>query len=97
MAVMHSDFPYPAENLQTKIVEERYYANLFERGTNTASIGSAYVQQIPRIEAVSVSKPVSARIAKFKKAGLLGCLNDIGVNSENYKGFLQDSYIKNND
>jgi|GEM_PF-4738049 len=97
MPVMHSDFPYPAENSHTKIVEERFYANLFERGINTASIGSVYVQQIPNIEAVSVSKPVSARMARFKKAGLLGCLNNIDVNSKNYKEFLQDSYIKNND
>ncbi len=41
--------------------------------------------------------PLSPLMARFKKAGLLGCFDGTGVNSQNYKEILNGSPRKKKD
>jgi len=97
MAVLHLDFPSASMNKQSRIVEERFYAELVYRVPDTASVGIVYMQQIPHIDTTSQPRPMSARMARFKKAGLIGCFNNTGVNSGSCKDIIQDSYNKKSD
>jgi hypothetical protein len=91
MATLSLDFTVTPMNDQSKIIEERSYGELVDKARDSFSVGWVYVQQVPNVK--SESKVVSTRMARFKKAGLIGCFNDTGVNSDNYKEILRDSYI----
>ena len=97
MAAPHVDFPYASINEQSRSIEERFYIELVNKVPDTASVSVVYLQQIPHVDTSSKSQPLSARMARFKKAGLIGCLNDTGVNSGNYREIIRDSYNKKSD
>ena len=46
----------------------------------------AYAKKIPNLQ-LTPSKQ-SSKLNKFRKAGLIGCLNDSGLTSKNYKDEL---------
>jgi hypothetical protein len=46
----------------------------------------AYAKEIPNLQLISSKK--SSKLEKFRKAGLIGCLNDSGLTSKNYKDEL---------
>ena len=78
----------PAINEQSKIIEERYYKDLVHEAYGI-SMAEVYVQQVPNVR--SESSQMSNRMAKLKKAGLIGCLNDTGITSSNYKKNIYES------
>lgn len=80
--------PVPPMNAEYQRIEIDFQGNLFEGGSggNSSSVMEAYVQQIPNMKVIS-SKRVS-KLAKFKAAGLIGCLNDSSITSTNYKDEL---------
>ncbi len=83
MAVLYTDHPpYRAQSVQ-----ERFHAELADRIPGSSSVGIVYMQQIPNVYTIT-EIPLSPRMARFKKAGLLGCFDGTGVNSENYRDFL---------
>lgn len=83
MAMLHTDnIPPPIPR-----TEERFYQELAERMPGNCSVSVAYFHQIPYVNIVT-EIPLSPRMARFKKAGLLGCFDGTGVNSENYKDFI---------
>ncbi len=81
-------FPYDF-SASTPTVEERFHKQLADRIPGNSSVGIAYLQQIPSVHVVS-EVPLSPLMARFKKAGLLGCFDNTGINSENYKEFLDE-------
>jgi hypothetical protein len=72
-----------------RIVEERFHSELADRMPCNSSVGMAYLQQIPSIHVISEA-PLSPLMARFKKAGLLGCFDNTGINSKNYKELLDE-------
>lgn len=84
------DFISPI-NEDSKAIEERFYEELVNRAYNSISAPEVYTKQVPNVRSETKDKPTSARMARFKKAGLIGCFNNTRVNSENYKNFLFNS------
>ena len=84
--------PTPSINSDYQVVEERHYKNLFVSGNDCSSsiVMEAYVKEIPNLQLISSKK--SSKLEKFRKAGLIGYLNDSGLTSKNYK----DELYKNN-
>ena len=78
--------PVPPFNSEYQIVEERLYEGLLTSCNECHSTGitHAYVREIPNFKIASL-KTTSSKLDKFRKAGLIGCLNDTGLTSENYK------------
>jgi hypothetical protein len=89
MAVLYSGFS--PENIQ--VVEERFYTDLANKIPDNMSVGFAYAKEIQFVDTTS-EIPLSPRMARLKKAGLLGCFDGTGVTSENYKEILHESYLK---
>jgi len=92
MVAISSDFSATPINEQSKIIEERYYGDLVHQACDCFSIPRVYAQQVPNIRSEPEAKPMSNRMAKLKKAGLIGCLNDTGVTSNNYKEIIHGSF-----
>lgn len=44
----------------------------------------ACLRNIPNVKIIA-SEPIPSKLDKFRKAGLIGCLNDTGLTSDNYK------------
>ena len=76
---------------KVKSSRERFYGDLVCRAYDSFSIPQVYVQQVPNIRSKTESKPISSRMARLKKAGLIGCLNDTGITSSNYKEIIHGS------
>lgn len=79
----------PPINEESKKIDQRYYDELMNKAYDSISMASIYVQQIPNIRLEL--KPISNRMIRFKKAGLIGCLNETGVTSSNYKKVIYNS------
>lgn len=92
MIAIPFDFSATPINEQSKIIEERYYGDLVHQAYDCFSIPRVYVQQVPNIRSESEAKPMSSRMARLKKAGLIGCLNDSGITSSNYKTIIYGSF-----
>lgn len=90
MFIFPVDFPTPPINQQSKIIEERYYEELVSTAIDSRN-SMVYLQQVPNVQTQIKSKPISNRMAKLKKAGLIGCLNDTEVTSRNYKKIICES------
>lgn len=88
MVTIAIDFAPPI-NQQSKIIEECYYDDLMDTAFYSVSMAPVYVQQVPNVR--TESKPMSTRMSKLKKAGLIGCLNESGVTSSNYKEVIYGS------
>ncbi len=73
-------------NSEYQIVEERLYEELLTSCNECLSSGliTAYVKEIPNLKIVPL-EPVPSKLDKFRKAGLIGSLNDTGLTSKNYK------------
>jgi hypothetical protein len=54
----------------------------------------AYIREIPNLKIVPL-KTAPSKLAKFHKAGLIGCLNDSGLTSENYKNEIYKDNLSN--
>lgn len=78
--------PISAFNPESQIIEKRLYEDLLTSCNECHSPGitQAYVKEIPNLKIVR-SKAKPSKLDKFRKAGLIGCLNDTGLTSENYK------------
>lgn len=82
-------------NYESKTIEERYYYSLVVEAYNTFSIPQLYAQQVPNVRLNELkSKPISKRMAGLRRAGLIGCLNNSGITSSNYKDVIQESFSK---
>lgn len=51
-------------------------------------MASIYLKQVPNIKSETKLPPVSSRMDRLKKAGLIGCFDDTGVDSSNYKEII---------
>ena len=81
--------PTPPLNSEYQIAEIRLYEELLNN-YNSPDVVKAYIKEIPNIRVVPAKKHIS-KLEKFRKAGLIGCLNDTGLTSENYKSeFYKD-------
>jgi hypothetical protein len=80
------DCPSRPLNKQSKAIENRYHENLVRGAYSSLSMPEVYLKQVPNIELRE--KPVSKRMQKLKKSGLIGCLNDSEVTSTNYKDLI---------
>lgn len=78
--------PIPPYNSEYQTIEERLFEDLLRAGNDCNSPGviKAYIQEIPNLKIVPL-KTAPSKLARFRKAGLIGCLNDTGLTSENYK------------
>jgi len=78
--------PIPPLSSEYQIIEERLYEDLLLacNDCNSPGVITAYVREIPNLKIVPL-KTAPSKLAKFRKAGLIGCLNETGVTSENYK------------
>lgn len=78
--------PAPPLNSEYQIIEERLYESLLTSCNECHSPGitQAYIREIPNFRIVSLETTPS-KLDKFRKAGLIGCLNDTGLTSKNYK------------
>lgn len=85
------DFPIIPINPQSKIIEERFYDELVNKAYDSISMPQLYVQQLPNVKS-ELEKPMSRRMSRFKQAGLIGCLDDSGVTSSNYKEIMYGSF-----
>ena len=79
-----------------QIIEERLYEDLLIAGNDCNSPGviTAYIKEIPNLKIVPL-KPPPSKLAKFRKAGLIGCLNDTGLTSKNYKNEIYKDNLSN--
>ena len=76
-------------NQQSRNIDERYYIELVNIALDSSSsVANVYLMQVPNVRPELKSKPVSNRMAKLKKAGFIGCLNETGVTSSNYKEII---------
>jgi hypothetical protein len=91
MVLPSIDFSVTPINLQSKLIEERFFYELINKSIDSIAMAEVYVQYIPNIRSESKPKPISSRMAKFKEAGLIGCLNDSGITSSNYKEIMYGS------
>lgn len=84
----HSISPISSEY---QIVEERLYENLFLSGydCNNVAVMEAYAKEIPNFLVISSKK--ASKLDKFRKGGLIGCLNSSGLTSKNYKDELYNN------
>ncbi len=80
-------------NQQSRIIEERFCHELIDKAIDSIAMPEVYIQYVPNIRSESRSKPLSSRMARFKKAGLIGCLSDSGVTSTNYKEVMYGTII----
>ena len=80
-----SNNPTPSFNHECHYVEERLYKELLISSNeyNSPGIIRAYVKEIPNLKIVSLES--TSKLDKFRKAGLIGSLNESGITSENYK------------
>lgn len=85
------NFPVTPINPHSQIIEERYFNDLVKKAYDSTSIAPVYIRQVPNIRAETKSKPMSKRMSRLKKAGLIGSLNDTGVTSSNYKEIIMGS------
>lgn len=78
--------PTPPFNYEYRVIEERLYGGLLTSCNECHSPGitQAYIKEIPNLTITS-SETTPSKLGKFRKAGLIGCLNDTGLTSENYK------------
>jgi hypothetical protein len=91
MAVFSPDFSTAPINQQSKVIEERFFEELVSTSRNSLSIAQeVYAHQVPNVR--SEAKPMSARMARFRQAGLIGCFNGTGVTSSNYKEIIYGSF-----
>lgn len=81
-----NDNPTPPFNSEYQIVEERLYEDLLDSCSECHSPGiiQAYTREIPNFKVASL-ETIPSKLDKFQKAGLIGCLNNTGLTSENYK------------
>lgn len=77
--------PAPPFNSEYQIVEVRLYEDLLTSCNDCHSQGvtQAYVREIPNFK-ISL-ETIPSKLDKFRKAGLIGCLNNTGLTSKNYK------------
>jgi hypothetical protein len=72
----------------SKILEERYCKELMSQALDSFAIGAVYVNLVPNVKFEPNTSRVSKRMNKLKKLGLIGCFNDTGITSTNYKEFI---------
>lgn len=60
---------------------------LFNRAQDTIIHPEIYAKEVDN---VVTEYKITSRMSRLKKANLIGCLNDSGVTSKNYKNFLYD-------
>jgi hypothetical protein len=92
MLAFSPDHSTPPINNQSKTIEECFYESLVLNAFDSISISKIYLQQVPNVKSESENKPLSSRMARLKKAGLIGCLNDTEVTSSNYKKIIHRSF-----
>ena len=75
--------PIPPYNSEYQTIEERLYEELLIAGNDCNSPGviKAYIKEIPNLKIVPL-KTTPSKLVRFRKAGLIGCLNDTGLTSE---------------
>lgn len=91
MAVLSIESTIIPINDQSKKIDERFYDDLVSKAFDSFSMAKVYMQFVPNVIAEPKIKPTSTRMARFRKAGLIGCLNDTGVTSANYKEIIYGS------
>ena len=80
------DFPSAPMSEEYRQIETKYYDGLLaaSHDCNSLTIFATYVREVPNLKVVS-SKAKTSKLARLREAGLIGCLNDTGITSQNYK------------
>lgn len=93
------DAPHPLPHYaEYREVERQDIVGLSRLITTSESMGPIYernlhAHRLPQSELkVETDLPPSSRFAKFKEAGLVGCFNDSGVTSRNYKDVISKEF-----
>lgn len=78
--------PVTSASSEYHVVEERLYEDLLYTHNDCHSVGltRAYIKVIPTVKIIA-TEPIPSKLDKFRKAGLIGCLNDTELTSDNYK------------
>ncbi|MCB1113612.1 MAG: hypothetical protein KDK62_02535 [Chlamydiia bacterium] len=80
-------FPTSSQNEHTVIAEEVFYSSLLSTSTENPQISEFYLKGFPNL-VYSPQDEGADFIESLEKAGLIGCFDNTGVNSTNYKNII---------
>lgn len=81
---------YPPINQECEEINERFYTELISKSYDSVSYPDLYIKLIPNIRR-EIPKKISKRMANLRKAGIIGCLNNTNITSENYKKIIYET------